>query len=106
MNRPENRHMMRRKDDREPGHQEIHMDIQPCPMTPESVAEMLQNQKKILSTLAAVETVPERLEKIEKTMFAGRIALSTTAFLAVAVLSTFEWFRTHISVIREFLSAK
>lgn len=87
----ETRHPMRRRSDSGHDGQEMHTDIQSCPMTPDSVKSMLDNQKEVIA----------RLEKIEKTMFAGRVALSTSACIAVGVLSTFEWFRSNISAIKD-----
>lgn len=84
------RHMMRRKTDIDWSNAEMRNDNS-CPMTPESVKKMLSNQEEVIT----------RLEKIEKTMFAGRVALSTAACIAVGALSTFEWFRSNITAIRD-----
>mgnify|MGYP001612001350 CR=1 FL=1 len=89
------RHYKRRESDKIV-HSEMHIDMQQCPMTPDSVDEMLITVKEVLV----------RVENIEKSMFAGRVAFRTAVVIGTSAFLLFSWFRDNLSAIRDVLNNK
>lgn len=64
-------------------------DNQDCPMTPNQVQTMLENQQQLMRDMA----------DIKKYLFAGRVVIG--AFVAVGL--TLDWTRDHITFLRAWI---
>ena len=63
-----------------------------CPMTPDQVKTMLDNQKKLIDDVA----------ELKRYLFAGRVAFATLAGLALS----FDWVREHLPLIKNLFESK
>lgn len=63
-----------------------------CPMTPDQVLIMLENQQKLIDDVA----------ELKRYLFAGRVVFATLA----CVVMSFDWVREHLPVIRDIFSQK
>ena len=61
-----------------------------CPMTPEQVKVMLDNQVKLMQQMA----------NIEKYLFAGRVTIG----VIVSIALTLDWFRDHASIVKSWFA--
>lgn len=63
---------------------EIQEEPSTCPMTPEQIKVLLQNQEQLIKDMA----------DIKKYLFAGRVVVGTVVFIGL----TFDWLRDHVDL--------
>lgn len=73
-------------------HMRRRTDSEECPMTPDQVTTMLENQKKLMADMA----------DIKKYLFAGRVVVGTFVLVGLSL----DWTRDHLSFIKAWLDGK